>query len=110
VEVRATAKGLKGSAPKVLRVINVVRGKNVAVALGILRFLPTPTARQVAKVVKSAAANAEHNFQISPTSLKITKIFANVGSTVKRFRPRSRGRVSPVLKRSTHVTVIVKEV
>ena len=110
MEVRATAKGLKGSAQKVRRVVNAVRGKDVAEALGILRFLPTPTAQQVAKVVKSAAANAENNFQMSPTSLKITKIYANVGSTVKRFRPRSRGMVSPILKRSTHVTVIVEEV
>ena len=110
MEVKAITKGLRGSPQKVRRVINAVRGKNVAEALGILRFLPTPTARQVAKVVKSAAANAENNFQMSPTSLKITKIYANEGRTQRRFRPRSRGRVSPILKRSTHVTVIVEEV
>jgi large subunit ribosomal protein L22 len=110
VEVRAITKGLRGSSQKVRRVIDTVRGKKVAEALSILRFLPTPMARQVAKVVKSAAANAENNFQMSPTNLKITKIYANVGTTMKRFRPRSRGRVSPILKRSTHVTVIVEEV
>ena len=110
MEVKATAKGLKGSAQKFRRVLNVVRDKKVAEALGILRFLPTPAAKQVAKVVKSAAANAENNFQMSPTSLKITKIYANEGRTQRRFRPRSRGRVSPILKRSTHVTVIVEEV
>jgi large subunit ribosomal protein L22 len=110
VEVRATTKGLRGSAQKVRRVTDAVRGKNVADALTILRFLPTPTARQVAKVVKSAAANAENNFQMSPAKLRIIKVFANEGSTMKRFRPRSRGRVSPILKRSTHITVIVEEV
>ena len=110
MEVKAITKGLRGSPQKVRRVINTVRGKNVAEALGILRFLPTPTARQVAKVVKSAAANAENNFQMSPANLKISKIYADEGSIMKRFRPRSRGRVSPILKRSTHVTVIVEEV
>ena len=110
MEVKATAKGLKGSAQKFRRVVNVVRDKKVAEALGILRFLPTTAAKQVAKVVKSAAANAENNFQMSPTSLKISKIYANEGRTQRRFRPRSRGRVSPILKRSTHVTVIVEEV
>ena len=92
------------------RVIDAVRGKNVAEALGILRFLPTPMVREVAKVVKSAAANAENNFQMSPANLIITKIEANQGRTMRRFRPRSRGRVSPILKRSTHVTVTVEEV
>ena len=110
MEVRATAKGLRGSTHKYRRVVDIVRGKKVAEALGILRFLPTPMARQVAKVVKSAAANAENNFQMSPTALKISKIYVNEGSTMRRFRPRSRGRVSPILKRSSHVTVIVEEV
>ena len=110
MEVKATAKGLKGSAQKMRRVIDAVRGKNVAEALGILRFLPTPMAREVAKVVKSAAANAENNFQMSPANLVITSIEANQGRTMRRFRPRSRGRVSPILKRSTHVTVTVEEV
>ena len=110
MEVKATAKGLRGSAQKFRRVVNTVRDKKVAEALGILRFLPTPAARQVAKVVKSAAANAENNFQMSPVDLKISKIYASEGRTQRRFRPRSRGRVSPILKRSTHVTVIVEEV
>jgi large subunit ribosomal protein L22 len=110
VEVKAVVKGLKGSAFKVRRVVNVVRGKRVADALNILRFLPTPTAREVAKVIKSAAANAENNFQLPPENLIVSKIFADDGRMMKRFRPRSRGRVSPILKRSTHVTVIVEEV
>jgi large subunit ribosomal protein L22 len=110
VEVKAVAKGLKGSAFKVRRVVNAVRGKKVADALNILRFLPTPSAKEVAKVIKSAAANAENNFQMLPENLLVAKIYADDGRMMKRFRPRSRGRVSPILKRSTHVTVIVEEV
>ena len=109
MEVSATAKQLRASPQKMRRVINTVRGKKVAEALSILRFLPTPMAKQVAKVVKSAAANAENNFQMSPLNLKIVKIYANQGRTLKRFRPRSRGRVSPILKHSSHITVTVEE-
>jgi len=87
----------------------MVRGKKVDEALSMLRFTPTPTARVVAKVVKSAAANAENNFQMSPSDLKIVNIFADEAQTLKRFRPRARGRVAPILKRSSHITVIVAE-
>jgi len=78
-------------------------------ALTILKFTPSPTARVVAKVIKSAAANAESVFQMSSSDLKVVKIFADEARTLKRFRPRSRGRVSPILKRSSHITVIVAE-
>jgi len=87
----------------------MVRGKKVDEALAILRFTPTPTAQVVAKVVKSAIANAENNFQVSPSDLKIVKIFADEARTLKRHRPRARGRGSPILKRSSHITVIVAE-
>lgn len=110
MEVSATAKQLPASAQKMRRVLNTVRGKKVTEALNILQFLPTPMAKQVAKVVKSAAANAENNFQMSPSNLRIVKIYANEGRSLKRFRPRSRGRVSPIIKRSSHITVTVEEV
>jgi len=87
----------------------MVRGKKVDEALTILRLTPTPIARVVAKVVKSAAANAENNFQMSSSDLKVVRIFADEARTLKRFRPRARGRVSPILKRSSHITVIVAE-
>lgn len=109
MEVRATAKHIGISPRKVRLVLDNLRGRKVDEALAILRFMPTPSARTVAKVVKSAAANAENNFQMSPSELKIVNIFANEGRTLKRFRPRSRGRVSPILKRSSHITVVVKE-
>ncbi len=97
------------SPQKVRLTINMVRGKKVDEALRILSFLPTPTAKAVAKVVRSAAANAENNFQMPPAELRITDIFADQGHTLKRFRPQSRGRISPILKRSSRITVFVAE-
>jgi len=110
MEVRAVAKDTGISPRKVRLLVNMVRGKKVDEALTILRFTPTPTARVVAKVVKSAAANAENNFQMSPSDLKIVSIFADDAQSLKRFRPRARGRVGHIVKRSSHITVIVDEV
>ena len=109
MKVRAVAKDVGISPQKVRLVVNTVRGRRVDEALVILKFLPTPAARVVAKAIKSAAANAENNFQVSPADLKITGIFADKGHTLKRFRPKSRGRMSPILKRSTRITVLVEE-
>ena len=109
MEVRAVAKDTGVSPRKVRLLVDMVRGKKVDEALAILKFTPIPTAQVVAKVVKSAAANAESNFQMSPSDLKIVNIFADEARTLKRYRPRARGRVSPILKRSSHITVIVAE-
>jgi len=87
----------------------MVRGKTVDEALTMLRFAPTPTAKVVAKVIKSAAANAETNYQMTPSDLEIVSIFADEARTLKRYRPRARGRTTPILKRSSHITVIVAE-
>jgi large subunit ribosomal protein L22 len=109
MEVRAVAKNIGVSPHKVGLMVDMVRGKKVDEALTVLRFTPSPTARLVAKVIKSAAANAEQSSQMSSADLKIIKIYAEGARTLKRFRPRSRGRVSPILKRSSHITVIVAE-
>ncbi len=109
MEVRAVAKDTGVSPSKVRLMVDMVRGKKVDEALAMLRFTPSPTARVVAKVIKSAAANAESVFQMSPSALKIVSIFADEARTLKRYRPRSRGRASPILKRSSHITVIVAE-
>jgi len=109
MEVRAVAKDTGVSSGKVRQLVDMVRGKKVDEALTMLRFVPSPTARVVAKVIKSAAANAENGYQMSPPDLKIVSIFADEARTLKRYRPRSRGRVSPILKRSSHITVIVAE-
>lgn len=109
MEVKAIAKDTGISPRKVRLLVDMVRGKRVEEALALLRFSPTPTAKVVAKVVKSAAANAENNFQMDPADLKIVNIFADEARTMKRFRPRARGRAAPILKRSSHITVIVAE-
>ncbi len=109
MEVRAVAKNIGVSPHKVGLMVDMVRGKKVDEALTMLRFTPSPTARLVAKVIKSAAANAENNAQIASADLKIIKIYADGARTLKRFQPKSRGRVGPILKRFSHITVIVAE-
>lgn len=109
MEVQAQSKNTGISPRKVRLVINLVRGKKVDEALNMLQFVLTPTARTVAKVIKSAAANADNSFQLAPADLKIVRIYADGAPVMKRYRPRSRGRASPILKRSSHITVIVGE-
>jgi large subunit ribosomal protein L22 len=109
MKVKAVAKDIGITPQKVRLVINMIRGKKVDEALTILRFLPTPTAKAVAKVIRSAVANAENNFQMSPAELKITDISADKGHTLKRYRAQSRGRINPILKRSSNITVFVAE-
>ncbi|MFC1953015.1 50S ribosomal protein L22 [Chloroflexota bacterium] len=109
MEVKAVAKNTGITPRKVRLLVDMVRGKSVDEALTMLKFTPSPTGRIVAKVIKSAAANAESVFQIPPEDLRVIRIFADEARTLKRFRARSRGRVSPILKRSSHITVIVSE-
>jgi large subunit ribosomal protein L22 len=109
VEVKATAKDTGIPASKVRPLVDMVRGKSVEEALTLLQFTPTPKARVVAKLVRSAVANAENNFQIDPADLKIVKIYADEARSLRRYRPRSRGRTSPIRKHSSHITVIVAE-
>ena len=110
MEVRAVVKNTGVPPRKARLLVDMVRGKNVDEALTMLQFYPSRTARVVSKVIKSAAANAESVFQMSPSDLKIVTVFADEARTLKRFRPRARGRVSHILKRSSHITVIVAEV
>jgi len=109
MRVRAIAKNIGIPPRKVKLVVDMVRGRKVDEALTMLKFSPTPAAGAVIKVIKSAAANAENNFQMASSELRIAEIFANEGRTLKRFRPQARGRVSPILKRSTHISVFVSE-
>ncbi len=107
MDVKAVAKNT-GIAPLKARFLaDLVRGKSVTEALNLLAFTPSPSARIVAKVIKSAAADAESVHQIPVDALTVATIFADEARTMKRFRARSRGRVSPILKRSSHITVIV---
>ncbi len=109
MEVKAVAKNTGIPAAKVRPLVDMVRGKKVDEALTLLRFTPTPKAGVVAKVVQSAVANAENNFQIDPADLKVVSIYVDEARSLRRWRPRSRGRVSPIRKHSSHITVIVAE-
>jgi len=109
MEVAASARQIRVSPRKVALVLDEVRGKKVNEALAILSFLPTPAARTVAKVVKSAAANAENNYQMVPTQLKIVKAFADKGQSLRRYHANARGRASPYKRRFSHITIIVEE-
>jgi len=109
MEVKATAKDTGVSPRKIRLLVDMVRGKKVEEALAILHFTPSPLAQVVAKVVKSAAANAENNFQMEPADLKVVNIYADEARPMKRFRAASRGRTHRITKRSSHITVIVAE-
>jgi len=109
MRVGATAKDIGITPRKMKLVIDMVRGKKVEDAMNILKFTPTPAAKAVAKVIKSASSNAENNFHMDPAELKVVYIVADEGHTLKRYRPQSRGRFNPILKRSTHIKVFVSE-
>ena len=106
---KATAKTVRVSARKVRMVLDAIRGKNVVEALAILKFTPRGAASDVEKVLKSAVANAENNFDFDRESLYVSETFANEGPTLKRFRPRAKGSASPINKRTSHITVVVSE-
>lgn len=88
-------------------IVDLVRGRDTDEALNLLAILPSPAAGLVAKVVKSAMANAENVMLPLPTNLRISKIFANEGPRLKRFRAKAQGRVGRIRKRSSHITVVV---
>ncbi len=109
MEVKAVAKDTGLPPRKARLLVEMVRGKKVEEALNMLKFTPSPSAGIIAKVIKSAAANAESVYQLDTSDLRVVKIVADEARTLKRFRPRARGRSSPILKRSSHITVIVSE-
>ena len=104
----ATARYVRVTPMKARRVIDLVRGKSVAEALAILKYAPQGAAEPVAKVVASAAANAENNFGLDPRTLVISAAYANEGPTIRRFQPRAQGRAFMIRKRTSHITVVVE--
>jgi large subunit ribosomal protein L22 len=107
--VRAVAKSLGTSHKRLKPIIDLVRGQRVKSALDTLSLLPSPWAKTISKVVASAAANAENNMAMNRDNLRITRISADNAKSLKRFRPRARGRIGPIIKRSSHVIVEVDE-
>lgn len=109
MEVRAVAKNIRRSPQKVRLVADQVRGRPVPEALAMLSLMPQAAARDVYKVVKSAASNAENNFDLDMSGLYVHRIFVDEGPTLKRFIARSHGRAAPRLRRSSHITAVVEE-
>ena len=104
---KATAKYIRMSPRKARRAINVIRGKDIAQAQTILKFMPYAASRVIEKVLKSAVANAKENENLNPEELKISKAFVDGSTTLRRWRAMSRGRGYPILKRMCHITIEV---
>jgi large subunit ribosomal protein L22 len=104
----AKARFVRVSATKARRVIDLVRGKSVEDALNILRWAPQSASEPIAKVIASAAANAQNNEGLDPTTLVVATVYADEGPTAKRIRPRAQGRAFRIRKRTSHITVIVE--
>jgi len=108
-EARAVAKFIRISPRKIRQVIDLIRGKDVKEAMAILKYTPKRASVPVAKVVKSAAANAEHNYDMDGDSLFVAACYVDQGSTLKRWQPRAMGRADVLRHRTSHITVIVAE-
>ena len=109
MEAKAVAKYIRIAPRKVRVVMNLIRGKSVAEAFAILKFTPKAGADVIEKVLKSAVANAENNFDMNVDTLYVSSAYVDQGPTLKRIHPRSRGQAFSILKRTSHVTVIVSE-
>jgi len=109
MEYRAVAKYTRISAQKVHKLTGSVKGRSVESGLDILKFMPQKAAWIVAKVVRSAVANADNNYGADIDSLVIKNITADQGPTLKRFRARARGRGTRILKRTSHITVLLAD-
>ncbi|MGD0863693.1 MAG: 50S ribosomal protein L22 [Candidatus Limnocylindrales bacterium] len=110
MRVSATAKYLKGSSRKARLVTEAIKGKRVEEATALLQFMPQAAARDVARVLKSATANAENNHNLSAGDLVVADAQANMGpGLLKRWQPRAQGRAFPIHKPMTHITIVVED-
>ncbi|MCX7883953.1 MAG: 50S ribosomal protein L22 [Caloramator sp.] len=109
MEARAHAKYVRMSPRKVKVVLDLIRGKNVGEAMAILKHTPRAAATVVEKLLKSAMANAENNHQMDVSKLFVAETYANQGPSLKRFQPHAQGRAFRILKRTSHITIVLKE-
>ena len=109
MQTKATAKFIRLSPRKVRTVVDLIRGKTFTEALAILKYTPKRASEVITKVVKSAAANAEHNQQAVKEELLISEIYVDQGPTIKRVKPRAQGRADMIRKRTSHITVVVSD-
>ena len=109
MQAKAIAKQIRIAPRKARLVIDLIRGKQVGEAIAILRNTPKTASPVVEKLLKSAIANAEHNYEMEPNNLVVEQAFVDEGATMKRFRPRAMGRAGKINKRTSHITIIVSE-
>ena len=109
MEAKSIARYVRMSSMKVGVVLDLIRGKNVNEAFAILQYTPKDAADVVSKVLKSAVANAENNLNLDVNSLYVADAYTGQGPTLKRFRPHAQGRAFRIKKRTSHITLIVKE-
>ena len=109
MEARAIAKYVRMSPTKVGVVLDLIRGKQVNEAFAILEYTPREAAVAVKKVLKSAVANAEHNLELNADNLFVSECFVGQGPTLKRFQPHGHGRAFKILKKTSNITLVVKE-
>lgn len=109
MEVKATAKSVRTTPRKTRLVLDLIRGKDVEEARAILKFTPRGASPIVLKVLNSAVANATHNYNLDEDKLYVKACYADEARTLKRWMPRAKGSASQILKRQSHVTVVVDE-
>jgi large subunit ribosomal protein L22 len=107
---RAQARFVRVTPQKARRVIDLIRGMSATEAQALLRFAPQAASEPIGKVLDSAIANASNNYNLDPRTLVVSQAFVDEGPTMKRFRPRAQGRASQILKRTSHITVVVESV
>lgn len=109
MKVRAQARFIRQSPLKVRRVLDLIRGLGVEEAEQVLNFTSRSAAEPIRKVLRSAVANAEHNHALDADELVVAEAYADEGPTLRRYRPRARGRATRIRKRTSHITVVVAE-
>lgn len=109
MQAKAVARYIRISPRKARQVIDLIRGKNVAEAIAILKFVPHKATESISKVLNSAVANAEHNYEMDSDKLYVKEAFVDGGPSFKRIMPRAMGRADLIKKRTSHITVVVDE-
>ncbi|MBT2698352.1 50S ribosomal protein L22 [Neobacillus sp. C211] len=109
MQAKAVARTVRIAPRKARLVVDLIRGKQIGEAVAILNLTPKAASPIVEKVLKSAMANAEHNYEMDVNNLVVAQAFVDEGPTLKRFRPRAMGRASQILKRTSHITIVLSE-
>ncbi|MCL6518622.1 MAG: 50S ribosomal protein L22 [Armatimonadetes bacterium] len=109
MEARAVGRYLRVTPRKARYVLDSIRGMTASEALALLKFVPNEAARYIARLIESAIANAEHNYNLDRNALRVSRAYVDQGPSLKRIRPRAMGRAYRILKRTSHITVVLEE-